>query len=333
MSVEDYFRRTLTFSELEPEDRLKVLYKFLEAVGPEGIRTRELLAKFPELPEWEIRNRINDLFFADIVETPYGRVIPTKKGLEILKRKKLTFEDFEVAPRVLKRLKRKPRKLRVFRVGMVWMFYAKEIKRYTPTPFAEFRAWVITRNTKKYTKSRFRKVLFNLVNLFPSVMDAWRRRQIYLGDDTGTAISARIVGLEIERIDRDEIREYFRTTGLAEPKFDEIYRYVAFFMKSRRLRVPQALLRIFLPIPEKRDLIGREYNERDIRRIEERRDRVKARVLEVLGREYIPTSRIAEAVGEDPRLVLSVLFELRRLGRVRLKRVLIRGKRALAWRR
>ena len=340
MAVRDYFENIKTFSELTPEERLKVLFTILKE--GQGITTKELISKFPKLPESSIRDRLSELSWAGLFEYKYPAfarppiITPTPKGRVVLERGYLTLEDFEGVPEwLIRRLTRKPRKVKRYRISMVWMFYAKEIKRYTPHPFAEFRAFVVTKRPDLYKPTRFRKILFSLVNLFPSVMHSWRSKRIYLGDESGEAISAKITGLEREVIESEEVREVFESTGLENPKMDEIYRYVAFF-KKRPIRIPAEILKKFIPIFEqKSSVLGREYNEADIRRIERRIDRLRDEILTILERQkdFISTSEISRLANTTNfMLVNSILFELRRQGRVRMVVRKVRGKNYLFWR-
>jgi len=155
----------------------------------------------------------------------------------------------------------------VYRLSMVWMFYTKEIKRYTPMPFAEFRVWLLTRNPRQYTKDQFSKELYRLTKIFWSINVAWHKKEIYLGDVDGNPISAQIIGIEVERLDPDEVESNFRTTGLPEDEweYDRFYRYVCFFQKQAGLKIPSNVLRLFRPTDEYR---YKEYNEAKIRMLE-----------------------------------------------------------------
>jgi len=336
--VKDYFNNIKTFSELTPEERLKVLFTILKE--GQGLTTKELISKFPKLPESSIRERLRELSWAGLFEYKYPAfarppiITPTPKGRAVLERGYLTLEDFEGVPEwLIKRLTRKPRKAKNYRISMVWMFYAKEIKRYTPDPFAEFRAFVVTKRPDLYKPTRFRKILFNLVNLFPSVMHSWRSKRIYLGDYVGNPISARIIGLEREIIEADEVRETFESTGLEKSRRDEIYRYVAFF-KKRRVRISVEVLKMFLPL-KGRSAIYKDYNEKEIREIERSRRYMMDTVLSILERQedFISTSEISKLANTTNfMLVNSILFELRRQGRVRMVVRKVRGKNYLFWR-
>ena len=167
----------------------------------------------------------------------------------------------------------------VYRISAVMMFYATEIKRYTPIPFAEFRVWTLTRNPNKYSKKKLVDALKRMIRLFDSVRIAFERGRAYAGDYEGNVvarkmdeISVEIVGFEMELIDEDEIVPTFMTTGLPrdEWKYDAVYRYACFFRNEREYKVPKETLRRFIPGLDTKD-VRIQYNEAKIRSIEGRR--------------------------------------------------------------
>lgn len=93
-----------------------------------------------------------------------------------------------------------PRKLvrfviqQVFRVSKVRMYYAEEIKGETPTPFAELRAVVFTMNPEGW-EARLDKALDRLEWMFYTIEKSLNNRKI----------TAKIVGLEVEPVDMDEV--------------------------------------------------------------------------------------------------------------------------------
>jgi len=155
----------------------------------------------------------------------------------------------------------------VYRLSMVWMFYAKEIKENTPVPFAEFRVWVLTRNPTKYNGDMFRHELYKLTKIFFSINVAWHKELVYLGDVEGTPITAEIVGIEKEPLDKDEIEKNFASTGLPreEWKYDTFYRYACFFERKAGKKIPAKVRRLFRP---EKKYVYKEYNEAKIRQLE-----------------------------------------------------------------
>ena len=170
-----------------------------------------------------------------------------------------------------------------WRLSMVWMFYATDIKRYTPEPFAELRVFCITRYPERWRRWMFRGKLYELTKIFASIGYAWHQKQIYLGDEAGVPISAKIIGIERRQIDWDEAEATLESTGLPkrEQKEETLYRYAAFFRKRKAEKVPEGVLRLvgFLlkGSEETRPWIYKEYNERDIRNLE-RRPEVRERI-------------------------------------------------------
>jgi len=189
----------------------------------------------------------------------------------------------------LKKIKEKLKLLPIYRLSMVWMFYATEVKRYTPVPYLELRVWTLTRNPKKYVWNDFNKKLTTLTRIlgtwgkdgkFYSLQYSWKAGHIYLGNEEGEEIRAEIIGIERELIDEDEARNNLKTTGLPKTKYNELYRYACFFRKEKELKIPEKVLRLgtWLKMDniierigeyvfKKRYYIHREYNEADIRRI------------------------------------------------------------------
>jgi len=112
-----------------------------------------------------------------------------------------------------------------YRNSLVKMYYAKTIKRHTPTPFAEFRVFMfLTRAISN--RKRLKKVLTTTQKYFPSLAYAMRKGQI----------TAKIEGEELEQIDEDELYENFKTTGWKTIEFNRCYRYVAFFKADNTIR-------------------------------------------------------------------------------------------------
>ncbi|MCD6413579.1 MAG: hypothetical protein J7L54_05495, partial [Elusimicrobia bacterium] len=236
MSVEKFFAGKIYFAELKPEEKLEVLYKFLEEIYPEKPR-KEIYDLFPKLSRHSVDRVLRLLFFSDLIYLPRGKVVVSDFGKKILEKGRLLLEDLKKAPEwVIRVLTRKPMKIQFYRVSLVWMFYAKKPRRYTPDPFAEFRAFVVTRTPKKYPESVLKKVLLNLVKLFSSVERSWKNKLIYIGDarmnplaespEEAERVNFEIFGYEVEKIDRDEVEATLNTTGLPRPKIDRIYRYV-----------------------------------------------------------------------------------------------------------
>lgn len=163
----------------------------------------------------------------------------------------------------------------VFRLSAMLIFYAREIKKYTPIPFAEFRVWMLTRNPSKHNEREFVEALMNLLNLFTTVKKAFDTGMAYVGDENGDVlakkpneITVKIIGFEKEIIDPDEVEENFRKTGLprSEWKYDTIYRYVCFYKKEPKYKIPKGIIKRLFDKP--RDEIHMQYNEAKIRSIE-----------------------------------------------------------------
>ena len=163
----------------------------------------------------------------------------------------------------------------VFRLSAMLIFYAREIKKYTPIPFAEFRVWMLTHHPSRHSEKEFVGALMNLMNLFPTVKIAFERGSAYIGDEDGDIlaskpeeITARIIGFEREIIDPDEVEENFRKTGLprSEWKYDTIYRYVCFYKKEPKYRVPKGIVKRLFDKPKEK--IHVQYNEARIRSLE-----------------------------------------------------------------
>jgi len=112
-----------------------------------------------------------------------------------------------------------------YRNSLVRMYYAKKIKRHTPTPFAEIRAFMfLTR--KKSHRQRLKKVINTTQKYFPSIAYALKNK----------LITAKIEGEELEQIDKDELNADFKTTGWKKLEFERVYRYVAFFKPDGSIR-------------------------------------------------------------------------------------------------
>jgi len=134
------------------------------------------------------------------------------------------------------------------RVSLVWMFYASEQKRNTPTPFAEFRIWLIS--DKKIPSSKTLKgYMLGLLRKFPSVWFNWRNGTLNAVDskENEPTFKMQIIGYEEEKIDADEAQENFKTTGYERGIIGYVYNYVAFFNPYGSIR--------------------KEYNARQIRRL------------------------------------------------------------------
>jgi hypothetical protein len=105
--------------------------------------------------------------------------------------------------------------MQLFRVSKVHMYYAVEIKKGTPTPFAELRAYVFTNNPEGW-EARLDQALKRLEWIFFSLGDSLKKNKI----------TAEIQGLEVEQIDRDEV-----TAPL-----NQIQRYFALFGERGRIK-------------------------------------------------------------------------------------------------
>lgn len=129
----------------------------------------------------------------------------------------------------------------MYRNSLVRMYYS-EIGKDTPQPFAEFRVFTISKEPiTTNIKNIFDYKLEKLEWIFSSIMTAILKRTIFW----------QIEGEEInEKIDNDEALMNLLTTGLKEPMLDTVFRYARFIKEN------------------KRDM---EYNEKDIRKIEEER--------------------------------------------------------------
>ena len=283
LSVKDFFAGKKYFAELKPEERLEVLYRFLERIYPEKPR-KEVYDLFPNLSRYTVDRILRLLFFSDLIYLPVGKVVVTDFGKRILEKGRLLLEDLKRAPSwVIRVLTRKPMKIQFYRVSLVWMFYAKKPRRYTPDPFAEFRAFVVTRTPKKYPENMLREVLLKLVKLFPSIEQSWKDKAIYVGDrhmnplaetpEEAERVNFEIFGYEVEKIDRDEVDATLKTTGLPKPKIDRIYRYVALFRGRAGEKVPSRVVRTlskYLLGAELQPFVRIEYNEKKIRMMEGR---------------------------------------------------------------
>ena len=124
----------------------------------------------------------------------------------------------------------------MYRTSMVFMLYYDEgkVRRgagHTPQPFAEFRVFMI-HDTKlglrKLTNTLdiMKETIIRTMLMFESVIFA------VLGDKLTHII---IATEENVKIDEDEALLNLSTTGLKDPKLNEIYRYVAFFKKNNNI--------------------------------------------------------------------------------------------------
>jgi len=132
----------------------------------------------------------------------------------------------------------------IYRVSLVKMLFSKYVKRGTPSPFVEMRAFIFSK-TKPTMREEilYRKgleaVINNTENLFVSIVDAKKQNLLdspewssieTQGIDTETPPTQRVVmeidGFEVEEVDIDEVSKYYKSEKM---EFDEIYRYVAFF--------------------------------------------------------------------------------------------------------
>jgi hypothetical protein len=104
------------------------------------------------------------------------------------------------------------------------MLYAKEIKRYTPEPFAEMRVFVVHDSVKDW-QPELEKTLKKL---------RWIFKSIFFGVNE---ITYEIMGEENSiELGKDEADKTLATTGLKKPRLNRIYRYVAFFGDKRKIR-------------------------------------------------------------------------------------------------
>lgn len=108
--------------------------------------------------------------------------------------------------------------IQIFRISKVHMYYATEIKRETPTPFAELRVFVFTNNPEGW-EDGLDQALKRLEWIFFSLGDSLKQNKI----------TAEISGLEVEPVDKDEvtaplnqIQRYFALFG-AKGKIKEDY--------------------------------------------------------------------------------------------------------------
>jgi hypothetical protein len=131
------------------------------------------------------------------------------------------------------------------------MYYAKEEKaagKRTPTPFCEFRVWVITKKRVPYINELFDEMLNRLEYIFFSVKAARDKNAVFF-----------IEGVEDNRIiDNDEAMQYLSKTGIPKPDFSIPYRQVHFYFMRKNPKVynEQDILDI-----EKSEFNLSEYNE------------------------------------------------------------------------
>lgn len=135
----------------------------------------------------------------------------------------------------------------VFRTSLTRMYYAEEVKKETPEPFAEFRVFYYSRT--KPSDAKTKQILMTMN--FAMDMIEWTFISMMIANLNET-LRWEIQGIEkgIE-VDNDEAQEDLLTTGLDRPEFDEFYRYVNFMKKTG----------------------NNEYNEHDIRGLEGQRMR------------------------------------------------------------
>jgi len=136
-----------------------------------------------------------------------------------------------------------------YRYSYVRMFYSYKPGTYTPSPFAELRIFLFSREKKSASDEAkiFETMKFGIEFMewiFISMMISILKKSVYWEIDGKTTPPAAWV-------DRDEAERELLTTGVQKPAFDEYYRYVEFKKKKS------------LP-----------YNEYDVRQIENARMRV-----------------------------------------------------------
>lgn len=130
----------------------------------------------------------------------------------------------------------------VYRYSYVRMFYSYEDanKGYTPSPFAEFRIFLISKN-KIFNSKKIFEVMKDGIEfmewIFISMMVAVLQKKVYW----------EIMGKEEQYIDNDEAILDLNSTGIRYPKPDQFYRYVRFIKQQGE---------------------DKEFNEADIRKIE-----------------------------------------------------------------
>lgn len=142
---------------------------------------------------------------------------------------------------------------KIWRISAVRMFYAVTIKKKTPTPFCEIRAFM-------FTKKRPISLMLNIIKerltreieITERLLDSINRVKYVIPTETGRdvvywstdyeehelevkkkfgTIKVEIDGYEIEDIDADEVMSMFKKMK-KNIAFNFIYRYVAFFDTS-----------------------------------------------------------------------------------------------------
>jgi hypothetical protein len=109
---------------------------------------------------------------------------------------------------------------------MTRMYYSKVGVKKTPSPFLEFRVFIITKEPIPFPERIFKEVLDQMEFIFFSVRYAREQNTIYY-----------IQGREINReIDEDEARLYLARTGV-DGKYGEYYRQAHFFLPRERERI------------------------------------------------------------------------------------------------
>jgi len=138
-----------------------------------------------------------------------------------------------------------------YRFSLVRMYYSDIAGRFTPTPIAEFRAFVFldhepTNTEKILLKKRLSELISGTEELafvpFYKSLESGKTMP-YPEDETELKpfsmvkkegkIMIEIDGFEVEEIDVEEVSEYFK--GIKERiQFGKPYRYVIFFKEDRK---------------------------------------------------------------------------------------------------
>jgi hypothetical protein len=109
------------------------------------------------------------------------------------------------------------------------MYYATSPKSKTPSPFAEFRTFIITEKEIDFDRAfrTMEEILDRLEYLIPSIREARGKMKVFF--------KYSIEGTERNvLIDKDEAVSNLATTGLTEPKFNEFYRFVMILKQGKR---------------------------------------------------------------------------------------------------